>query len=81
MVDDRGRPNILDIQTQPAELSDMESMVEREIKRRRFRPLIIDGEITESETQTFTHEFRYRKTELEEIRSKMAAEEQATAEN
>ena len=81
MVDDRGRPNILEIQTQPAEFSDMERMVEREIKRRRFRPLIIDGEITESETQTFTHEFRYRKTELEEIRSKMAAEEQATAEN
>lgn len=75
VVDQRGRGRILEVHTQPAEFEDMERMVEREIRRRRFRPLVIDGAMTDSETQTFTHEFRYRKTELEDIRAKMPEEE------
>jgi hypothetical protein len=47
----------------------MERMVQREMQRRRYRPLVMDGKLTQSEMQTFTHEFRYRKTELEEIRA------------
>ena len=74
-VDQRGRPRILEIHTQPAEFSDMERMVEREVKRRRFRPLIIDGNMTDSEMQTFRHDFRYRRTELEDIRADIAKEE------
>ena len=72
VIDDRGRPRISEIITNPEEFSDMERMVVREIKRRRFRPLIIDGAINQSEMQTFTHEFRYRQSELEDIRAKNA---------
>lgn len=75
-VDQRGRPRIEEIHTQPAEFSDMERMVVREIKRRRYRPLVIDGALTDSEMQTFRHEFRYRRTELEDIRAKIAEQEQ-----
>ena len=53
----------------------MERMVEREVRRRRFRPMVIDGSPTRSEMKTFTHEFRYLKTELEEIRAENAVRE------
>jgi tetratricopeptide (TPR) repeat protein len=74
-VDDRGRPRIAEIVTQPGEFSDMERMVARELKRRRFRPLVVDGKITPSEMQTFTHEFRYRMSELDDIRAENAKAE------
>ena len=47
-------------------------MVVREIKRRRFRPLVVDGNMTDSEMQTFTHEFRYRQSELDDMRAESA---------
>jgi tetratricopeptide (TPR) repeat protein len=72
VIDDRGRPRVADIRTQPQEFSDMERMVVREIKRRRFRPLVVDGNMTESEMQTFTHEFRYRQSELDDMRAESA---------
>ena len=69
IVDPRGRTRIHEVHTRPAEFSDMERMVQRELQRRRYRPLVMDGKLTQSEMQTFTHEFRYRKTELEDIRA------------
>lgn len=75
-VDQRGRPRILEIHTQPGEFSDMERMVEREVRRRRYRPLVVDGNLTDSGEQTLTHDFRYRRTELEDIRAEIAKEEQ-----
>lgn len=72
VIDQRGHPRIAEIRTQPEEFSDMERMVVREIKQRRFRPLVIDGDITQSEIQTFSHEFRYRQSELDEIRAENA---------
>ena len=75
LVDDRGRPRVSQIDTEPGEFSDMERIVAREIKRRRFRPLVIDGELEDSEMQTFTHEFRYRQAELDDIRAEKAAME------
>lgn len=75
VVDQRGRPRVRDVRTEPEEFSDMERMVEREVRRRRFRPMVIDGSPTRSEMKTFTHEFRYLKTELEEIRAENAVRE------
>ena len=72
IIDERGRPRIAEIRTQPEGFSDMERIVVREIKRRRFRPLVVDGEITQSEMQTFTHEFRYRQSELDDMRAEDA---------
>ena len=72
VIDNRGRPRVSEIRTQPDEFSDMERMVVREIKRRRFRPMVVDGDMTQSEMQTYTHEFRYRQSELEEIRAESA---------
>lgn len=77
IVDERGRPRIRETHTQPAEFSNMERTVTREVKRRRFRPLVIDGTMTDSEMQTFTHDFRYRRTELEELRAEIAKDENA----
>ena len=72
IVDERGRPRIERISTEPVEFLDMARMVEREIKGRRFRPVIVDGAAIESQMQTFRHEYRYRRTELEDIRAKTA---------
>lgn len=76
-VDDRGRARVYETNTQPAEFSDMERMVEREIKRRRYRPMVIDGEAVDSQMQTYVHEFRYTKSELEEIRAAKEKEEES----
>lgn len=81
VVDQRGRPRIREIRTKPMEFTDMERMVERELKRRRYRPLVIDGAPTRSGMQTFVHEFRYRTSELEERRNENAEDEQSTARN
>ena len=72
IVDERGRPRIERISTEPVEFLDMARMVEREIKGRRFRPVIVDGAAIESQMQTFRHEYRYRRTELEDLRAKNA---------
>jgi len=71
-VDRRGKARLQEIRTEPSEFSDMERTVERELVNRRYRPLIADGETVNSGTQTFTHEFRYTRTELEEIRASNA---------
>ena len=72
VIDNRGRPRVADIRTQPEEFTDMERMVVREIKRRRFRPLVADGDLAASDMQTYTHDFRYRQSELEDIRAESA---------
>ena len=76
VIDNRGRPRVADIRTQPEEFTDMERMVVREIKRRRFRPLVADGDLAASDMQTYTHDFRYRQSELEDIRAENAKVEE-----
>jgi tetratricopeptide (TPR) repeat protein len=78
-VTQRGRARILDVKTEPAEFTDMGNVVEREIRRRVYRPLVIDGDAKESATQVFTHEFRYTRSELEAKRESSSSTEQAAA--
>lgn len=81
IVDRRGRARLLETRTEPEEFSDMERMVEREVMRRRYRPTISDGQMVDSGAQTFLHEFRYKKAELDEIRTKKAGNAQTAARN
>ena len=64
----RGRSRILEIKTDPEEFTDIANMVEREVRRRVYRPAIVDGATRESDPQVFTHEFSYSRSELEEMR-------------
>jgi hypothetical protein len=50
----------------------MERVVEREVRRRIYRPAIIEGDTMESEPQVFTHEFQYSRSEWEEMREQAA---------
>jgi hypothetical protein len=54
-------------------------MVEREVRRRVYRPAIIDGHTMVSEPQVFTHEFRYSRSELEAMREPASDTEQTAA--
>jgi len=71
-VTTRGRPRVLESRVEPPQFTDMERVVEREIRRRIYRPAIVDGDITESEPQVFTHEFQYSRSEWEEMREQEA---------
>ena len=77
-VTHRGRARIKEVSVTPPEFEDMRRMVEREIKRRIYRPVVADGAPTESNLQTFTHEFRYSRSELEELRAGNSAAAGAT---
>ena len=75
----RGRPRILEIRTEPAEFSDIQNMVEREVRRRVYRPAIVDGVTRESDPLVFTHEFSYSRSELERMRGSSSDAEQTAA--
>ena len=78
-VTQRGRARIKEIKTQPAEFTDIQNMVEREVRRRIYRPKIVDGETRESEPQIFTHEFNYTRSEFEALRKPQSNAEQTAA--
>ncbi len=67
-VSERGRVRVLTTEADPIEFRDMQRMVHREVRRRAFRPQIVDGSPVESDNQEFRHEFVYREREIEEIR-------------
>jgi tetratricopeptide (TPR) repeat protein len=69
-VTQKGRVRIENTVSDPPEFTDMQRMAQREVKGRVYRPKIADGESVSSDTQTFRHEFRYRRSELEELREK-----------
>ena len=75
----RGRSRILEVKTEPAEFSDIENMVEREVRRRVYRPAVVDGDTRESGPQVFTHEFSYSRSELEAMRESSTGTEQTAA--
>ena len=54
----------------PPEFTDMQRMVHREVRRRMFRPRLVDGAPVESGNQVFVHEFYYRQEELDGLRKK-----------
>lgn len=67
-VSARGRVRVLETEANPIEFRDMQRVVHREIRRRAFRPQLVDGAPVESGGQVFRHEFTYREREIEEMR-------------
>jgi tetratricopeptide (TPR) repeat protein len=71
-VSERGRVRNLQSEAFPAEFSDMQRMVHREMRSRTYRPRIVDGEPVESLGIVFEHPFSYRLTDLEALRKALA---------
>ncbi len=78
-VTSRGRARVTEVRTEPAEFTDIEKMVQREIQRRVYRPVVIDGDTWQSDPQIFTHEFTYTRAELEAMRTPQVEGEQTAA--
>jgi hypothetical protein len=69
-VSTRGRVRNIRTEVKPAEFSDMLRMVHREIRRRIFRPALVDGVPVQSATQVFRHDFFYSQAELDNLKRK-----------
>jgi tetratricopeptide (TPR) repeat protein len=78
-VSDRGRVRVIKTEAYPVEFTDMQRLVHREIRRRAFRPAMVDGVPVEAGDQIFRHEFNYLESEREEIQKKNAAEAASSA--
>jgi tetratricopeptide (TPR) repeat protein len=73
----RGRvANLKMIEAEPPEFTNMQRHVQRELRRRVFRPLLADGQPVESAEQTLVHNFFYRQADLNALRA--AAETAST---
>ena len=68
-VSTRGRVRDIRTEASPPEFTDMQRMVHREVRRRMFRPELVDGAPVESDNQVFVHEFYYLQEQLDEIRN------------
>ena len=79
VVTPRGRASVQDVTVEPAEFENMARAVGREIRRRKYRPMIAEGETVGSGTQVFEHEFRYLYSELEEMREEANKQQETTA--
>jgi tetratricopeptide (TPR) repeat protein len=64
----RGRVSSISTTANPPEFTDMQRMVHREIRRRVFRPQLVDGAPVDSGEQFFRHEFTYLQSELNDLR-------------
>jgi tetratricopeptide (TPR) repeat protein len=69
-VSERGRISGIRSEANPPQFTDMLRMVHREIRRRVFRPQIIDGEPVDSAELEFRHEFVYLQSELDDLTQK-----------
>ena len=69
-VSARGRISSIRSEANPPQFTDMLRMVHREIRRRVFRPQIINGEPVDSGELQFRHEFVYLQPELDELKKK-----------
>lgn len=67
-ISSRGRVKSIRSEATPAEFTDMQRMVHREIRGRFFRPPMVDGVPVEAPNQVFIHEFLYRQADLDELR-------------
>jgi tetratricopeptide (TPR) repeat protein len=76
-VSSRGRATGLRVvEARPEEFTEMLMNVQREVRRRVFRPIFTDGEPVTSEEQLLTHRFYYSETDLEAIRNAPATAEE-----
>ena len=78
-ISDRGRVRVIKTEANPPEFTDMQRLVHREVRRRAFRPAIVDGVPVEASGQIFRHEFFYLESEREEIREQNEAKAQSSA--
>jgi len=69
-VSERGRVRNIRTEAIPAEFTDMQRMVHREIRRRVFRPQMSDAESSGSDTLVFEHKFFYRQADLDALTGK-----------
>jgi tetratricopeptide (TPR) repeat protein len=67
-ISSRGRVKSIRSEATPAEFTDIQRMVHREIRGRFFRPPMVDGVPVEAPNQVFIHEFLYRQADLDELR-------------
>jgi tetratricopeptide (TPR) repeat protein len=78
-VSSRGRVRNLRTEAIPAEFTDMQRMVHREIRQRVFRPKISDGQAIESDNLVFEHKFFYRQADLDKLTQKNEPAEESSS--
>jgi tetratricopeptide (TPR) repeat protein len=69
-VSARGRVRNIRTEAIPAEFTDMQRTVHREIRRRVFRPQMEDGKLRKSDSLVFDHSFFYRQSDLDALRNR-----------
>ena len=66
----RGRiTNLNMVEANPPEFTDMQRNVQRELRRRVYRPMLVEGEPVESANQLLVHNFFYRQADLDALRA------------
>lgn len=78
-VSARGRVRNIRSEVKPTEFSGMLRMVHREVRRRIFRPALVEGVPVESSSQRFEHGFFYSQAELDNLIRKKAEAAKRTA--
>lgn len=77
-VSSKGRAtNVELVSLQPPELERMAATVQRELRRRIFRPRLVEGEVAETTDLTLDHRFYYKQADVDAAvaRAKAAAED------
>jgi tetratricopeptide (TPR) repeat protein len=71
----RGRAtNLRMIEAQPPEFEKLISLVQREIRRRIYRPMLAGGEVVETPDLILVHKYFYRQSDLDAARAAIEAE-------
>ena len=66
----RGRAvNLKIVEAAPAEFSNMQRSVQREIRTRIYRPKFVESEPAIADRQILVHKFYYRQADLDALRS------------
>ncbi len=74
-VSTRGRAaDIKLIEAVPPQFQNMINFVQREIRRRVYRPRLVDGEVVDTPDEILRHEFFYRPSDLEGAKAELAEE-------
>ena len=74
-ISSRGRVRELKTQAIPAEFTDMQRMVHREIRRRSYRPRLADGQAVDANGMVFEHAFSYLQSDLNTLKAAKEASE------
>ena len=76
-ISPRGRvSNLKLVAAEPADFTDMQRMVQREVRQRLFRPRYQDAQAVASPDQHLEHTFFYRQSELDKIRAAATADQE-----